>query len=377
MKHFKTFIYNLGGADSNVIQHNTFSVRVKYFLKAFSFTVSLPIVFFGWYELATIFTLSIWIKVGLPFLITYAIFHLDLSLLFSDSSRSHTMLRWGVALSNNILCVLFVLLNLNIDAVQKVNYDEHQKIIYKTDSTYHAEQVARYSNLVAMQTQRDEYDKKICVPQSLRKMAGLRYANGHKLCENRDSVIAMERTRLDTIEAKYYQIYQQEREQIATKNDVFDKLDTLLTEVLPQSVSKILTSILFAFFLLCLETSPLLLHLASRNDEYHQELAKFQANHKLKSDQRLKTMQDHNDKMAELKTEKQNNNDLTKWAEAKIASVLKKAPLNYKLNEYKRIFREQGMPELSDEIANVQNAISSGGDVDKIINHLMNKINQN
>ena len=68
---------------------------------------------------------------------------------------------------------------------------------------------------------------------------------------------------------------------------------------------------------------------------------------------------------------------MTKWAEEKIAKKKKKAPLAYKLNEYKRIFREQGMPELSDEIANVQNAISNGSDMDKVMSHLINKINQN
>ena len=127
-----------------------------------------------------------------------------------------------------------------------------------------------------------------------------------------------------------------------------------------------------------METQSLIIKFSlDPNDEYHQDLAKFKANHKLKSDQRLKTMQDHNDKMSELKTEKQNTDDLSKWAEEKIASTLKKAPLAYKLNEYKRIFREQGMPELSDEIANVQNAISNGSDMDKVMSHLINKINQN
>lgn len=378
MKHFKKFIYSLGGADYNVIQHNTFSVRVKYILKALSFCVSLPIVFFGWYDLANIFPVPIWIKIGLPLYITLSIFHLDLSLLYNDENKGNSWVRWGVAITNNILCVLFILLNLNLGNVQTFITEKNQSKLDNLDSNYLADKRIAYSHIDTIQSQRDVYHAQICVPQSLNVRVGPLYIQGHKLCEERDSIILAERSRIDSTQARFYDIYNHKRNTLSSgKSDVFNNLDILILQILPKSISKIIIGILFAFFLLCLETSPLLLHLSSNNDEYHQDLAKFKANHKLKSDQRLKTMQDHKDKRAELETKKQNDDDLNKWAEEKLESILKRAPTNYKLKEYKRIFREQGMPELSDEISDIQNTINNGSDMDKVMNHLINKLNQN
>lgn len=380
MKHFKNFIYSLGGADYNVIQHSTNDTKKQYRNLGWSVILCTLIALISGADFTHQYTSSVPITVAGALLFGTLVFSFDYFLINSNSTSTFfKLLRIPVAIANVLLGTLALMVMLTQSKIDNKILLENTGKITKCDSTYQISKLQRYEAYENKVTDKDHYHNTVCFPEAQNGYAGTNYGKKHTYCITQDSLLSIEKVALDSAEVPFFKTYSVEREALGklTSNDIFEK-GNYLPAIFKENWVALLIALCVFIIATYVETQSLIIKFSlDPNDEYHQDLAKFKANHKLKSDQRLKTMQDHNDKMAELKSEKQNTDDLTKWAEEKIASTLKKAPLNYKLNEYKRIFREQGMPELSDEIANVQNAISNGSDMDKVMSHLINKINQN
>lgn len=377
---FKKFIYSLGGADYNVIQHSTNDTKKQYRNLGWSVILCTLIALISGADFTHQYTSSVPITVAGALLFGTLVFSFDYFLINSNSTSTFfKLLRIPVAIANVLLGTLALMVMLTQSKIDNKILLENTGKITKCDSTYQISKLQRYEAYEDKVTDKDHYHNTVCFPEAQNGYAGTNYGKKHTYCITQDSLLAIEKVALDSAEVPFFKTYSVERDALGklTSNDIFEK-GNYLPAIFKENWVALLIALCVFIIATYVETQSLIIKFSlDPNDEYHQDLAKFKANHKLKSDQRLKTMQDHNDKMAELKSEKQNTDDLTKWAEEKIASTLKKAPLNYKLNEYKRIFREQGMPELSDEIANVQNAISNGSDMDKVMSHLINKINQN
>jgi transcription initiation factor TFIIIB Brf1 subunit/transcription initiation factor TFIIB len=381
MKHiFLKFIYSLGGADYNVIQHSTNDTKKQYRNLGWSVILCTLIALISGADFTHQYTSSVPITIAGALLFGTLVFSFDYFLINSNSTSTFfKLLRIPVAVANVLLGTLALMVMLTQSKIDNKILLENTGKITKCDTTYQLSKLQRYEAYENKMTDKDHYHNTVCFPEAQNGYAGTNYGKKHTYCITQDSLLAIEKVALDSAEVPFFKTYSVERDALGklTSNDIFEK-GNYLPAIFKENWVALLIALCVFIIATYVETQSLIMKFSlDPNDEYHQDLAKFKANHKLKSDQRLKTMQDHNDKMAELKTEKQNTDDLTKWAEEKIASTLKKAPLNYKLNEYKRIFREQGMPELSDEIANVQNAISNGSDMDKVMSHLINKINQN
>ena len=380
IQKFRKFIYSLGGADYNVIQHSTNDTKKQYRNLGWSVILCTLIALISGADFTHQYTSSVPITVAGALLFGTLVFSFDYFLINSNSTSTFfKLLRIPVAIANVLLGTLALMVMLTQSKIDNKILLENTGKITKCDSTYQLSKLQRYEAYENKMTDKDHYHNTVCFPEAQNGYAGTNYGKKHTYCITQDSLLAIEKVALDSAEVPFFKTYSVERDALGklTSNDIFEK-GNYLPAIFKENWVALLIAICVFIIATYVETQSLIMKFSlDPNDEYHQDLAKFKANHKLKSDQRLKTMQDHNDKMAELKTEKQNTDDLTKWAEEKIASTLKKAPLNYKLNEYKRIFREQGMPELSDEIANVQNAISNGSDMDKVMSHLINKINQN
>jgi transcription initiation factor TFIIIB Brf1 subunit/transcription initiation factor TFIIB len=380
MKYLKAFIYNLGGADYNVIQHCTEDTKKQYRNLGWSVILCTLIALISGADFTHQYTSSVPITVAGALLFGTLVFSFDYFLINSNSTSTFfKLLRIPVAVANVLLGTLALMVMLTQSKIDNKILLENTGKITKCDSTYQISKLQRYEAYENKVTDKDHYHNTVCFPEAQNGYAGTNYGKKHTYCITQDSLLSIEKVALDSAEVPFFKTYSVEREALGklTSNDIFEK-GNYLPAIFKENWVALLIALCVFIIATYVETQSLIIKFSlDPNDEYHQDLAKFKANHKLKSDQRLKTMQDHNDKMSELKTEKQNTDDLSKWAEEKIASTLKKAPLAYKLNEYKRIFREQGMPELSDEIANVQNAISNGSDMDKVMSHLINKINQN
>ncbi len=380
MKYLKAIIYNLGGADYNVIQHCTEDTKKQYRNLGWSVILCTLIALISGADFTHQYTSSVPITVAGALLFGTLVFSFDYFLINSNSTSTFfKLLRIPVAVANVLLGTLALMVMLTQSKIDNKILLENTGKITKCDSTYQISKLQRYEAYENKVTDKDHYHNTVCFPEAQNGYAGTNYGKKHTYCITQDSLLSIEKVALDSAEVPFFKTYSVEREALGklTSNDIFEK-GNYLPAIFKENWVALLIALCVFIIATYVETQSLIIKFSlDPNDEYHQDLAKFKANHKLKSDQRLKTMQDHNDKMSELKTEKQNTDDLSKWAEEKIASTLKKAPLAYKLNEYKRIFREQGMPELSDEIANVQNAISNGSDMDKVMSHLINKINQN
>ena len=380
MKYLKAIIYNLGGADYNVIQHCTEDTKKQYRNLGWSVILCTLIALISGADFTHQYTSSVPITVAGALLFGTLVFSFDYFLINSNSTSTFfKLLRIPVAVANVLLGTLALMVMLTQSKIDNKILLENTGKITKCDSTYQISKLQRYEAYENKVTDKDHYHNTVCFPEAQNGYAGTNYGKKHTYCITQDSLLSIEKVALDSAEVPFFKTYSVERDALGklTSNDIFEK-GNYLPAIFKENWVALLIALCVFIIATYVETQSLIIKFSlDPNDEYHQDLAKFKANHKLKSDQRLKTMQDHNDKMSELKTEKQNTDDLSKWAEEKIASTLKKAPLAYKLNEYKRIFREQGMPELSDEIANVQNAISNGSDMDKVMSHLINKINQN
>ncbi len=380
MKYLKAIIYNLGGADYNVIQHCTEDTKKQYRNLGWSVILCTLIALISGADFTHQYTSSVPITIAGALLFGTLVFSFDYFLINSNSTSTFfKLLRIPVAVANVLLGTLALMVMLTQSKIDNKILLENTGKITKCDSTYQISKLQRYEAYENKVTDKDHYHNTVCFPEAQNGYAGTNYGKKHTYCITQDSLLSIEKVALDSAEVPFFKTYSVEREALGklTSNDIFEK-GNYLPAIFKENWVALLIALCVFIIATYVETQSLIIKFSlDPNDEYHQDLAKFKANHKLKSDQRLKTMQDHNDKMSELKTEKQNTDDLSKWAEEKIASTLKKAPLAYKLNEYKRIFREQGMPELSDEIANVQNAISNGSDMDKVMSHLINKINQN
>jgi transcription initiation factor TFIIIB Brf1 subunit/transcription initiation factor TFIIB len=380
IQKFRKFIYSLGGADYNVIQHSTNDTKKQYRNLGWSVILCTLIALISGADFTHQYTSSVPITIAGALLFGTLVFSFDYFLINSNSTSTFfKLLRIPVAVANVLLGTLALMVMLTQSKIDNKILLENTGKITKCDSTYQISKLQRYEAYQNKVTDKDHYHNTVCFPEAQNGYAGTNYGKKHTYCITQDSLLSIEKVALDSAEVPFFKTYSVEREALGklTSNDIFEK-GNYLPAIFKENWVALLIALCVFIIATYVETQSLIIKFSlDPNDEYHQDLAKFKANHKLKSDQRLKTMQDHNDKMSELKTEKQNTDDLSKWAEEKIASTLKKAPLAYKLNEYKRIFREQGMPELSDEIANVQNAISNGSDMDKVMSHLINKINQN
>lgn len=379
-KYFLIFIYSLGGADSQVIQHCTADTQKQYRNLGWSVILCTGIAIISGADFTHQYTPSIPITVAGALLFGTLVFSFDYFLINSNSTNTFfKLLRIPVAVANVVLGTLALMVMLCQSKIDNKILLENTGKITKCDSTYQAAKELRYTAYGNKVKDKDHYHNTVCFPEAQNGYAGGNYRRKHAYCNTQDSLLAIEKAVLDSAELTYNKTYQVEREALGklSSNDFFEKC-YYLPEIFRANWVTFLVALCVFIIATYVETQSLIMKFSLKpDDEYHQALTIHKANHKTKIDEHLKRMQDHADKMKGLENEQQNTDDLTKWATEKIASTLKKAPLSYKLNEYKRIFREQGMPELADEISSIQDAVAGGADMDKLMNNLITKINKN
>ena len=376
----RKFIYSLGGADSKVIQHCTADTKKQYRNLGWSVILCTAIATISGADFTHQYTLSIPITIAGALLFGTLIFSFDYFLINSNSTNTFfKLLRIPVAVANVVLGTLALMVMLCQSKIDNKIIMESTGKITRCDSTYQAAKELRYTNYGNKVKNKDHYHNTVCFPEAQNGYAGTNYGRKHAYCNTQDSLLSIEKAGLDSAELAYNKTYQVERAALGklSSNDFFEKC-YYLPEIFKANWVTFLVALCVFVIAVYVETQSLIMKFSlDPDDEYHQALAIHKANHKTKIDEHLKRMQDHTDKIKGLQNEQQNTDDITKWATEKITSTLKKAPLSYKLNEYKRIFREQGMPELADEISSIQDAVAGGADMDKLMNNLLTKINQN
>lgn len=374
--------YSLGGADSQVIQHCTADTKKQYRNLGWSVILCTGIAIISGADFTHQYTPSIPITIAAALLFGTLVFSFDYFLINSNSTNTFfKLLRIPVAVANVVLGTLALMVMLCQSKIDNKIIMESTGKITKCDSTYRAAKDVRYTAYGNKVKDKDHYHNTVCFPEAQNGYAKLdgKYGQKHSYCNTQDSLLSIEKAVLDSAESAYNKTYQVEREALGklSSNDFFEKC-YYLPEIFRANWVTFLVALCVFIIATYVETQSLIMKFSlNPNDEYHQALARHKANHKTKIDEHLKRMQDHTDKMKGMVNEQQNTDDITRWANEKITSTLKKAPLSYKLNEYKRIFREQGMPELADEISSIQDAVAGGADMDKLMNNLITKINQN
>lgn len=378
--YFQNFIYSLGGADYNVIQQCTANTKKQYRNLGWSVILCIFVAFISGADFTHQYTSSIPLTVAGGLLFAIFVFSFDYFLINSNSTNTFfKLLRVPVAIANVVLGTLALMVLLCQSKIDnKILLNSTSKIT-ACDSNYQKAKLQRYFDYNTKVKTKEDYHNSVCFKEAKNGYAGANYFKKHAYCRIQDSILNIEKANIDSTEIAFSNTYKLEREALSklTNNDFFQKCQ-YLPSIFSENWITLLVAICVFIITSYIEIQAMAMKMSQNpNDEYHQDLEKYITYHKSKSEQRLKSMQDHRDKMDELINEKENTEDLAKWAQEKVVSTLKKVPLIYKLKEYKRIFAEQGMPELCEEVDNILIAITNGSDIDKAMHQLINKINQN
>lgn len=378
MRYFKTLIYKLGGADYNVIQHCTEDTKKQYRNLGWSVLLCTLIAFISGVDITLQYTETTWIVILGAVLYATLIFSFDYFLVNNPGTKFGGI-RVVVAAATVVLGSLALMVMLCQSKIDNKVRMENVHKITSCDSTYQAAKALRYESHYAKITQKEHYHSAVCYVEGKNGYAGRNYDRKHKYCITQDSLLSLEKAALDSTEAAYFATYQIERNALEqlTSNDLFEKASRL-PSIFKTNWVTLLVAIAAFIIMAYIETQSLMLKFSlNPNDEYRQAIKQHTLNCALYTYRRLKKMQEHNDRINGLLTDKTYHAVVSEWGKDMLDQTLKKVPLNYKLSEYKRILEENGMTELADEINIIQRAVSNGSDTDKLMQNLLHKINRN
>lgn len=371
-------LYNLGGADYNVIKHCTEKTKKQYRNLGWSVILCTIVAFISGADITHQYTETTWIVVAGAFLYATLIFSFDYFLV-SNPGTKFGWLRMVVAAATVVLGSLALMVMLCQSKIDNKVRLENVSKITTCDTVYQAAKALRYENHNAKMNEKEHYHTTVCYVEAQKGYAGRSYDRKHKYCITQDSLLNIEKAALDSTETAYFTTYEIERNALEqmTSNDFFEKA-AYLPGIFKTNWLTLLVAIAAFVIMAYIETQSLILKFSlDPNDKYRQAEAEHETNCKEHISQRLKKMQEHNERMNGHHTDKSYHAEVSKWGNDMLDQTLKKAPLSYKLNEYKRILKENGMPELADEINSIQSAVSNGSEADKLMQNLLHKINRN
>lgn len=382
MKSIKTFLFRLAGVDYAVIMLLSAKTKFRYVAIALSTLIPSAFAFIGGFDIAKNFNagLGISVLVGIFWMLVIAGFDFII-INYGKASGFLRTIRIAAGVSNVLITTIFLFTFLNHSSINNKINSANAKEVTAIDSSYIVEKETRYADVTSKRQQKDLYHQNNCAPEAARIKPGPLYAEKHSYCIAQDSLISIEEAKLDSAEMLYRDAYLVQKNEILnrTSNDPFYKADVLFSLILG-SFSKFFLALIFLIALITLELLPLYLKFnidpktdgAQIAEENHDQLCNNAV------DQKIKDMVEHSDKMDSLKKKKEEREALIKWANEELLNTHKRAPLFYRLKEYKRIYRENGLYEAAEEINKIQNAITNNDEeVEKLLNQAINKRNKN
>ncbi len=374
------FIYTTGGAQPNVIQHCNEDTQKQYKNLGWSVVLCTGIAGISGADITHQYTPSITITVLGAVFFALLTFSFDYFINTSNSNKiAPKLLRIPVALANVCIGTAALMVMLNQTKIDSKLRLQNTNKITVCDTTYQYEKTQRYDSYMAKKKERDQYYTDVCLPEAKNGYPGKEFQRKFQLCKTTDSSLSIEKALLDSAETAFYQTYQTYKEALKAVNTAsFPEKCAELPSIFKENWFTLLIAICVFIVSFYIECQSLIMKFSiNKNDAYHTTLTLYNTLHKTNLEDRLKKMTEHLLKLNRLKTDQINTDEITKWATDKLNSTLTKAPVHYKLNEYKRILNENGMQELSSEIANIQNTITDTSDMEKAMNHLINNINRN
>jgi len=272
----KKLFYRLSGTDLNLIQLCTNDLQAKYVSLAIALLATTLLAIVSGAEIALQFTHNYVVVTLVALFWGGLVFTFDYILINAGFSKRNFAFRVPVGLANIFISTisLFVLLNqAKIDGILQTHKSDG---ITQIDSAYSRDKSIRYAALELNITTRNDYHQRVCVPESQRGFASVRYERFHNHCLTEDAANVAERARLDSLEIPLFARYQEARQNTASlsSEDFFQKV-AVLPGILGQNKMSLLLAICLFIFLFYVEMQALLLKLSiDEKDEYHKLKAK-------------------------------------------------------------------------------------------------------
>lgn len=342
---YSKFIYRLGGADYEVIQHNSSNIKTQYKNLAFSLLLSTVFAFIGGWDICHQFTTNKIFCFGVATLWATAVFSFDYFLINSGKvSAFSKYIRIPVGISNVLITItaLFVLANQStIDSNLRLLGSNE---ITKCDTTYQNEKQERNASLNAKKAEQELYHKERCLPEAKNGYPGKEYMKKHSLCITVDSLMAKEQEQLDSAEVAYHTTYTTTRDAIkgTTTNDFFRKAKELIP-IFKDNYFTLFLAICALIFLSYIELQSILLKFnIDPNDEYHISLRDYNTNRKAAVATQMAVVATQQEKDTLLKNTKADNVLTQQMFEADIMTIDNLALMEMETKGKIQVFEEMG-----------------------------------
>ena len=165
MKHiFLKFIYSLGGADYNVIQHSTNDTKKQYRNLGWSVILCTLIALISGADFTHQYTSSVPITIAGALLFGTLVFSFDYFLINSNSTSTFfKLLRIPVAVANVLLGTLALMVMLTQSKIDNKILLENTGKITKCDTTYQLSKLQRYEAYENKMTDKDHYHNTVLI----------------------------------------------------------------------------------------------------------------------------------------------------------------------------------------------------------------------
>lgn len=342
---FSKLLFRLGGADYDVIQHNSSNIRTQYLNLAFSLLLSTVFAFIGGWDICQQFTPEKIFCFSVATLWATAVFSFDYFLINSGKvSFFAKYIRIPVGISNVLITItaLFVLANQSsIDSNLRLRGSSQ---ITQCDTSYQNEKQVHYAGLNAKKAQQEQYHIERCIPEAKNGYPGKEYLKKHSLCITADSIIAKEKGQLDSAEVAFYTTYITNRDAIkaTTTNDFFRKAKELIP-IFKENYFTLFLAICALIFLVYIELQSILLKWnIDPNDEYHISLRDYNANRKGAVATQMAVVAKQQEKEILLKNTRAENINTQKMFESDIIAIDNLALMEMETKGKIQVYEELG-----------------------------------
>lgn len=377
---FSNFIYRLGGAQPNVIAECNPDTQGQYKNLGYSVLLCTLIAAISGADITHQYTPSVAITVIGAVFFALLTFSFDYFINNSSSNKiAPKLLRIPVALANVCIGTAALMVMLNQSKIDsKLRLQNTGKIV-TLDRTYQTQKEERYAAYQAKKKERDQYYTDVCLPEARRGYPGKEYQKKFQLVKTTDSSLVIEKAALDTAESAFYQTYFTQKDALVAVNTAsFPEKCAELPAIFKENWFTLLIAICVFIVSFYVECQSLIMKFSiNKSDDYNKALSGFNTLHNATVEDRLKKMIEQLTKLNGLKEDLTSTDEITKWANDKLNATISKTPIHYKLNEYQRILNENGLHDLSSEIAGIKNTLCDSNDLVKAMNQLINKINKN
>lgn len=273
MKTIKALFYRLGGADYEVVKDCGKKTKVRYQNLALALLLTITLAGIGGFDIASQFTPSVPVKIGVAFGWALATLSFDYFLINGGSARGvFKYIRIVVGLANICITItaLFVLLNqATIDSKIRLSNSDGIKAL---DEAYLTAKENRYSAVRSKKSEAEKYNSEVVIPEAKNGYPGPKYAEKKAVYDGMIKAVEGETDKLNSLEEQYRTAYQNKRSALESiqSNDFFAKAK-LLPDVMRNGgwLTIFLASCLF-LFLSYVELQAISLKLSmSDDDEYH------------------------------------------------------------------------------------------------------------